>query len=60
MESEERPSQGSGGKSSWEPLTIRPVGTIALLVRGGSAQGKVAGNKDGDMNNFLARGQDDQ
>jgi hypothetical protein len=57
VESEERPSRGSGDKSPWEPPTIRPMGTIALLVRGGSAHGKLADQMDGDMNQFLARGQ---
>jgi hypothetical protein len=55
MEGEERPPQGSADKSPWEWPTIRPVGTIALLVRGGSAAGKPGGDFDGDMNQFQAR-----
>jgi hypothetical protein len=45
-------------KSPWERPTIRPVGRIALLVRGGSAEGKRQGQKDGDMNQFLSFGQE--
>jgi hypothetical protein len=48
---------GSKPKCPWERPTVRLAGTIALLVRGGSAQGKPGGDFDGDMNQFLARGQ---
>jgi hypothetical protein len=54
MHDEERPARSSEEKSPWERPTIRPVGTIALLVRGGSAQGKPGGDFDGDMNQFQA------
>jgi hypothetical protein len=54
MHDEEKPARDSEEKSRWERPTIRPVGTIALLVRGGSAQGKPGGDFDGDMNQFQA------
>jgi hypothetical protein len=36
----------------WERPTVRLAGTIALLVRGGSAGGKQFGNADGDATQF--------
>lgn len=45
------------GKLPWERPTVRFSGTISLLVRGGSAQGKQTGTKDGDANQFLGFGQ---
>jgi hypothetical protein len=53
--SEETRSQSVGDKTPWDRPVIRPVGTIALLVRGGSAMGKLGGNCDGDNNNFLTK-----
>ena len=50
-------STAPDGKSSWEQPTVRLAGKIALLVRGGSAHGKPGGDFDGDMNQFLSRGQ---
>ena len=47
----------SQGKSPWERPTVRLAGTISLLVRGGSALGKGDSPGDGDMGQFLARGQ---
>ena len=38
----------------WEPPTVTFAGTIALLVRAGSAQGKITGAFDGDMSQFQA------
>jgi hypothetical protein len=55
---EDRPAQvGSEGKLPWERPTVRLAGTISLLVRGGSALGKGQMAGDGDMGQFLARGQ---
>jgi hypothetical protein len=52
---EERAAQGrADGRSSWERPTITFAGTIALLVRGGSAGGKQFGSTDGDATNFQA------
>ena len=45
---------GSEAKKVWEPPTITLAGTIALLVRAGSAQGKQSGAFDGDMSQFQA------
>jgi hypothetical protein len=42
------------GKSPWERPTVTLAGTIALLVRAGSAQGKISGAFDGDMSQFQA------
>lgn len=39
-------------KSPWERPAVRLVGTISLLVRAGSAQGKISGSFDGDMSQF--------
>jgi hypothetical protein len=39
----------------WKPPTVTLAGTISLLVRGGSAQGKGGDAFDGDMGQFLAR-----
>ena len=47
----------SEGKLPWEHPTVRLAGTISLLVRGGSAMGKPGGEMDGDLNQFLAKGQ---
>lgn len=44
-------SQG-GKKLPWERPVLTLTGTIALLVRGGSAVGKGHGNHDGDMSTF--------
>jgi hypothetical protein len=44
----EKPEQ----KSRWERPTITLAGTISLLVRAGSAQGKISGSFDGDMSQF--------
>jgi len=44
----------SEGKLPWERPTITLAGTIALLVRAGSAQGKISGTFDGDMSQFQA------
>ena len=53
---EDRPPQDCPeGKSSWERPTVTLVGTISLLVRAGSAQGKTGNENDGDMNNFQVR-----
>ncbi len=41
-----------GKKSPWERPTLTLAGTIALLVRGGSAQGKGTGMTDGDATQF--------
>jgi hypothetical protein len=39
-------------KSPWERPTVTLAGTIALLVRAGSAQGKLTGSFDGDATQF--------
>ena len=39
-------------KVPWERPTLTLAGTIALLVRGGSAQGKGTGLNDGDATQF--------
>lgn len=39
-------------KAPWEEPTVTLAGTISLLVRGGSAQGKGIGMNDGDATNF--------
>jgi hypothetical protein len=44
-------------KAPWERPTVRLAGTISLLVRGGSAVGKGQTPGDGDMGQFLAKGQ---
>lgn len=44
--------RGPEPRASWEPPVISLVGTIALVVRGGSAMGKQTGNHDGDAGNF--------
>ena len=49
------PQAGSGGKSPWERPTVTLAGTISLLVRGGSAQGKGGDSHDGDTGNFQAK-----
>ena len=41
-----------GKKLPWERPTLTLAGTIALLVRGGSAQGKGNGLNDGDATQF--------
>jgi hypothetical protein len=41
-------------KLPWERPTVTLAGTIALLVRAGSAQGKMSGSFDGDMKQFQA------
>jgi hypothetical protein len=54
---EERAAETSSErKAAWQRPTLRLAGTLALLVRGGSAQGKPGGDFDGDMNQFQARG----
>jgi hypothetical protein len=42
------------GKLPWERPTVTLAGTISLLVRAGSAQGKQSGSFDGDMSQFQA------
>jgi hypothetical protein len=42
------------GKLAWERPTVTLAGTISLLVRAGSAQGKQSGSLDGDASQFLA------
>lgn len=42
-------------KLPWDRPTVKLAGTIALLVRGGSAMGKGGGNFDGDAGQFQAR-----
>jgi hypothetical protein len=49
------PQARSDGKLPWKPPTVTLAGTISLLVRGGSAQGKGGDAFDGDMGQFLAR-----
>ncbi len=49
------PQERSHGKSPWERPTVTLAGTISLLVRAGSAQGKGGDQFDGDMSQFLAR-----
>ena len=51
------PQTGSEGKSPWERPTVTLAGTISLLVRGGSAQGKGTDAHDGDGIQFQGRGQ---
>jgi len=41
-------------KLPWEQPTVTLVGTISLLVRGGSAHGKQPGSLDGDGDQFFA------
>jgi len=59
MEKPENRSPQAGSmmkKSSWERPTVTLAGTISLLVRGGSAQGKMGGNFDGDSCQFQSSG----
>ena len=42
------------GKAPWERPTVTLAGTISLLVRAGSAQGKQSGAYDGDASQFQA------
>jgi hypothetical protein len=39
-------------RAPWEHPTVSLAGTISLVVRGGSAQGKTSAHMDGDMNQF--------
>jgi hypothetical protein len=39
-------------RSPWERPTVTFAGTVALLVRAGSATGKMSGSFDGDMTQF--------
>ena len=39
-------------RSPWERPTVTLSGTISLLVRAGSATGKIGGTFDGDMTQF--------
>lgn len=49
----DRPRQpGLDGRAPWKHPTVSLVGTISLVVRGGSAMGKTTGNQDGDTGNF--------
>ena len=41
----------SDAKAPWERPTVTLAGTISLLVRAGSALGKIAGISDGDATN---------
>ena len=46
------------GKRRWERPIVTEVGTISLLVRGGSAAGKNVAPGDGDMGgNFIPKSQ---
>ena len=45
-----------GKKLPWECPTMTLAGTISLLVRSGSGQGKGSGNFDGDACQFIAPG----
>lgn len=42
-------------KSPWERPRVTLAGTVSLLVRAGSAQGKGGTEQDGDMSQFQAR-----
>lgn len=43
-------------KSPWEHPTVTLAGTVTLLVRGGSSQGKIGGTFDGDSCQFQSSG----
>ena len=43
------------GKAPWERPRVTLAGTVSLLVRAGSAQGKTGTEMDGDMSQFQAR-----
>jgi len=51
------PPARSTGKLSWARPTVTLAGTVALLVRAGSAQGKHGAQNDGDMNQFQVKPQ---
>lgn len=53
-ESEDRSSRARSERqrSPWERPTVTLAGTISLLVRAGSATGKIGGTFDGDMTQF--------
>lgn len=40
------------GRAPWMRPAVVLVGTISLVVRGGSAMGKISGTHDGDNGNF--------
>ena len=42
----------SDGRAPWQRPAVSCVGTIALVVRGGSATGKIMGSLDGDTGLF--------
>ena len=47
----------STSKLPWARPTVTLAGTVALLVRAGSAQGKHGEQNDGDMNQFQVKPQ---
>jgi hypothetical protein len=52
----EPPKVPATEKRPWERPIVTEVGTISLLVRGGSAQGKNVAPGDGDMGgNFIPK-----
>lgn len=54
------PKSEDVNKLPWERPTVTLAGTVSLLVRGGSSQGKTGGNHDGDSCQFQAQGNPDQ
>ena len=51
------PLARSDGKLPWERPTVTLAGTVSLLVRAGSAQGKHGDAFDGDMGQFQVKPQ---
>lgn len=53
---EDKPQQAPADERvPWERPRVLLVGTVALVVRGGSAQGKIGGALDGDTNQFQCK-----
>lgn len=57
----EKPEDGSPQphpkeRAPWERPAVKCAGTISLLVRAGTAEGKLDTEFDGDGGQFLARG----
>jgi hypothetical protein len=51
------PPARSASKLPWTRPTVTLAGTVSMLVRAGSAQGKHGEQNDGDMNQFQVRHQ---
>ena len=57
MKKSEDTAARSVSKLPWAHPTVTLAGTVALLVRAGSAQGKHGDENDGDKNQFQVKHQ---